>query len=68
MSEFVFSAECPNCKQASTQYGYQAAQLSDALKAGSAIDAQCSACGEEWRITVEERADIARAVGVDRRA
>ena len=31
------------------------------------IDAQCAVCGLEWQLSIEERALMARALGVDQR-
>ena len=67
VSEFHFSSECRDCGQDRTQYGYEAAELSSLLKKGNRVDAQCAVCGTEWEISIEERAAIARALGVDKR-
>jgi hypothetical protein len=64
----LFPSECPNCRQRRIQYGYEFPELAELLQSGQGIDAQCAVCGADWQLSVEERADIARAIGADRRA
>ena len=57
-----FSSECPRCKHDRVQSGYLREELIQLLQAGADIEAYCSNCDETWPVSVEERADIARAL------
>ena len=57
-----FSAECPNCNQERLLSGYSPDELTQLLRAGAEIEGYCSSCDEHWPISVEDRADIARAL------
>jgi hypothetical protein len=57
-----FVSECPNCKRDRAQTGYSRDELLQLLSSGAEIEAYCSSCDEYWPMSVEERADIARAL------
>jgi redox-regulated HSP33 family molecular chaperone len=57
-----FSSECPNCRNDRLLSGYSPEELGQLLAAGAEIEAYCASCDERWPISVEERADIARAL------
>lgn len=62
MKDIPISSECPKCGQERIQFGYDQDELVQALRTGGAIPAYCIACDEHWELSIEERADIARAV------
>ena len=63
MNDMVqFSAECPTCKHDRPQIGYSREELIQLLQAATDLEAYCSNCDETWPVSVEERADIARAL------
>jgi hypothetical protein len=57
-----FSSECPHCGHERVQPGYLRDELAQLLSTGAEIEAYCSNCDESWFISVEERADLARAL------
>lgn len=57
-----FSCECPNCNHERVQTGYAAEELRQLLESGAEIEAYCSNCDASWFVSVEERADLARAL------
>jgi hypothetical protein len=57
-----FSAECPHCNQERVQTGYAPEELIQLLRSGAEIEAYCMSCDQQWLISVEERADLARAL------
>ena len=63
MNEALFSSECPNCHQERLLSGFSREELVQLLRSGSEIEAYCSSCDEAWPVSVEERADLARALG-----
>jgi hypothetical protein len=58
----VLNSECPRCGQDRVQGGYARDELQQLLAAGAEIEAYCSSCDQRWFISVEERADLARAL------
>ena len=44
------------------QGGYAGDELQQLLDAGAEIEAYCSSCDQSWFVSVEERADLARAL------
>jgi hypothetical protein len=44
------------------QTGYSRDELLQLLSCGTQIEAYCSSCDEYWPMSVEERADISRAL------
>jgi transcription elongation factor Elf1 len=58
----LLSSECPHCGHERVQTGYARDELEQLLAAGAEIEAYCSNCDESWFISVEERADLARAL------
>jgi len=55
----------PNAPGASTtacKAVYSREELIQLLQAGADLEAYCSNCDETWPVSVEERADIARAL------
>jgi hypothetical protein len=59
-----FSAECPRCGEERMQFAYARDELVQLLRAGAEIEALCRNCAEAWAVSVEERADLARALKV----
>ncbi len=59
-----FSAECPKCGEERIQTGYARAELAQLLRDGADIEAECHNCEAFWPISVEERADLARALRI----
>ena len=57
-----FSCECPHCNHERMQGGYSPEELRQLLEAGAEIEAYCSNCDASWFVSVEERADLARAL------
>lgn len=57
-----FTSECPRCAHERVQTGYASDELIQLLRAGAEIEAVCHNCDEQWPISVEERADLARAL------
>ena len=57
-----FASECPWCKHDRLQGNYSREELIQLLQAGADLEAYCSNCDETWPVSVEERADIARAL------
>ena len=57
-----FASECPRCSHDRVQPGYARDELQQLLDSGAAIEAYCSSCDQYWAISVEERADLARAL------
>lgn len=57
-----FASECPRCKHDRLQTRHSRDELIQLLRAGADIEAYCSNCDETWSVSVEERADIARAL------
>jgi hypothetical protein len=57
-----FSSECPKCGHDRVQTGYTREELRQLLQSGAEIEAYCMSCDENWPISVEERADLSRAV------
>ena len=63
MAEAIeFLAECPRCGHERRQRGYEREELAELLGAGAPIEAHCGNCDTVWPISVEERADLARAL------
>jgi hypothetical protein len=58
----LFNWECPRCGQDRVQGGYADDELQQLLAAGAEIEAYCSSCDQRWLISIEERADLARAL------
>jgi transcription elongation factor Elf1 len=56
-----FLSECPKCAHERVQTAYSRDELVQLLRSGAEIEAHCSNCDESWPISVEERADMARA-------
>jgi hypothetical protein len=44
------------------QFAYARDELVQLLRAGADIEALCRNCDEAWSVSVEERADLARAL------
>ena len=44
------------------QVGYARDELVQLLRAGADLEAHCGNCDENWSVSVEERADLARAL------
>jgi hypothetical protein len=59
---FQFSSECPNCGQERLQTGLPREEVVQLLRAGAELEAYCASCDETWSVSVEERADLARAL------
>jgi hypothetical protein len=57
-----FASECPHCNQERVQTGYTPEELVQLLRSGAEIEAYCMSCDRQWLISVEERADLARAL------
>ena len=57
-----FSSECPHCHQERLLSGFSREELLQLLRSGAEIEAYCSSCDQAWPISVEERADITRAL------
>ncbi|HUA90761.1 MAG TPA: hypothetical protein VL994_15075 [Steroidobacteraceae bacterium] len=57
-----FPSECPHCHAERMQPGYVRDELVQLLKSGAALEAYCSSCDEYWQVSVEELADLARAL------
>jgi hypothetical protein len=57
-----FAPECPHCNQERLQTAYTPEELIQLLRSGAEIEAYCMSCDREWLISVEERADLARAL------
>ena len=57
-----FSSECPHCQQERLLSGFSREELLQLLRSGAEIEAYCSNCDQAWPISVEERADITRAL------
>jgi hypothetical protein len=57
-----FAAECPHCREERMQFGYARDELVQLLRDGADIEALCRNCDEAWPLSVEERADLARAL------
>jgi transcription elongation factor Elf1 len=63
MSEpYPFLSECPHCGHERTQLGYPRAELVQLLRSGAQLEADCSNCDAHWAVSVEERADLERAL------
>ena len=62
MQDIPISSECPKCGEERLQYGHDQEELLLMIRTGAAIEAYCMACDEHWEMSVEERADIARAL------
>ena len=62
MKDAPVSSECPKCGRDRVQYGYDRDELVQVLPTGAAIPAYCITCDEHWELSVEERADVARAL------
>ncbi len=63
-----FASECPRCAHERVQPGYARDELQQLLDSGADIEAYCSSCDQYWAISVEERADLARALTAPRPA
>jgi len=61
-----FSSECPRCGHERVQPMYVHDELRQLLDAGADIEAYCSSCDQHWTVSVEERADLARALKAPR--
>jgi hypothetical protein len=48
------------------QPGYARDELQQLLDSGADIEAYCSSCDRHWSVSVEERADLARALAAPR--
>lgn len=59
MGSISFFSSCPACKHARLQNGYTRAELTEALRAGDALDAYCLMCDVVWSISARERFLIA---------
>ena len=59
---FPFSAECPHCGHERMQTGLPREELVQLLRSGAELEAYCANCDEAWAVSVEERADLARAL------
>jgi hypothetical protein len=59
-----FLSECPRCHQERVQGSFAREELVQLLQSGADIEAYCSHCDLEWPTSVEERADLARALKV----
>jgi hypothetical protein len=59
---FPFSSECPNCGRERLQAGLPRDELIQLLRSGAELEAYCASCDEAWAVSVEERADLARAL------
>ena len=59
---FQFSSECPNCGQERLQAALPHEELVQLLHAGAELEAYCGSCDETWSVSVEERADLTRAL------
>jgi redox-regulated HSP33 family molecular chaperone len=57
-----FACECPRCNQERLLTGYTPEELVQLLRSGAEIEAYCMSCDRQWLISVEERADLARAL------
>jgi redox-regulated HSP33 family molecular chaperone len=57
-----FSCECPHCNQERVQTAHTPEELAQLLRSGAEIEAYCMSCDRQWLISVEERADLARAL------
>jgi hypothetical protein len=60
-----FSSECPKCGHERVQAGYGGEELLELLRCGADIEAYCVGCDQSWVISVEERADLERALTRD---
>jgi transcription elongation factor Elf1 len=59
---FPFSSECPHCGHERMQGGLPREELVQLLRSGAQLEAYCASCDEAWSVSVEERADLARAL------
>jgi len=59
-----FPSECPHCHAERMQTGYVRDELVQLLQSGAALEAYCPGCDQYWPVSVEERADLARALKV----
>ena len=57
-----FPSECPKCNYDRVQTGYSRDEIMQLLGSGAEIEAYCISCDQHWSISVEERADLARAL------
>jgi hypothetical protein len=57
-----FPSECPHCGHERMQVGYARDELVQLLRAGADLEAHCSNCDANWSVSVEERADLTRAL------
>ena len=57
-----FSTECPKCGHDRVLTGYAPDELVELLRSGAEIEGYCSSCDVSWSISIEERADLARAL------
>jgi hypothetical protein len=57
-----FSTECPKCGHDRVLTGYDQDELVELLRSGAEIEGYCSSCDAHWSISIEERADLARAL------
>ena len=58
----TFASECPRCGHERVQTGYAQDELAELLESGGEIEAFCVSCDKSWPISIEERADLARAL------
>jgi hypothetical protein len=57
-----FSSACPKCGQDRVMAALSIDELEQLLGAGADIEAYCVSCDENWVISTEDRADIARGL------
>lgn len=57
-----FSTECPKCGHDRVLTGYAQDELVELLTSGAEIEGYCISCDAHWPISIEERADLARAL------
>jgi hypothetical protein len=62
MPDIPISSECPKCGQERSQDDYDRGELVQLLHSGASIPAYCVTCDQHWELSVEERADLARAL------
>jgi hypothetical protein len=63
-SKVAISISCPHCKSAHRSSDYSRIQLTQLLENGGPVQCRCPASGATITATKEDRAGIARALGV----
>lgn len=62
----AFIARCPRCRMQRSQSRYTTVDLDWFLSGNRPIEAHCSTCGESWALSDDDRARLARFLGVVR--